>query len=120
MIDKTKLNIAGDIALYGLSKDNAPQAVKEAYDKCWNILLYKYIRDPLSGSYYVPIRQFGLFLGNSNLRRLLYLLVEDGVEYEGTSVLKDSIFITKENLEDFVRVKYDEGKSAFVLVKKRK
>lgn len=120
MIDKSKLEAANDMVVYGLTKENAPEAVKEAYDRCWNTILYKYIKDPISPSYKVPLKNVALFLGKNNLRKLLYLLVDDGVEYEGTSVLKDSLFIRKEDIEDFVRIKYDKGESSLILTKKRK
>ncbi len=120
MIDKTILKEANDIVLSGLTTENAPEAVKCAYDKFWNIAISKYIKNPFESGYHIPLRHVGLFLDKNDLKKLIYLLEDQAVIYDGNPILKEKLFIRKEYLEEFIRVEYDKGGIPYQLTRKRK
>ena len=122
MIDKEMLGEANDIVLYGLTIDNAPACVKEAYDKYWILVINKFIKNPLESGYYVKVPSVAILIGKNNLKKLVYLLEQKDVEYknDGTEGLIDSFYITKSALEDFIQIEFDKGESSMLLIRSRK
>lgn len=117
MIDKTKLNIAGDIAYEGITLNNVPSCVKEAYDKYWNLVISEYIKNPLEANYYVRYLKVGMFLGKDNSKKLRYLLEKQGVEK--VFDFFEYLSITKHDLEEFIRIECDKGESPFILTRRK-